>query len=512
MTDRWDAIVFGGGHNGLITATLLAQAGRKTLLCEARENLGGLAAAHEFHPGFRTIGIDHDSSQLRPWLVDKLQLKQHGLELRAESLPVFSPAPAGEGPGLLLHRDPQAAAEELGSDAESYAEFRDFLGRIGPFARKTLDRVPADLSEKRISDLWDLGRTAIGLRLLGRKDMMELFRIGPMCVADWLAEWFEGDRLRALLAAPAVYGGFTGPWSPGTNANLLLYESFATPGAVGDGPALVVALERAARAAGVEIRTGTRVDAIEVDSGRATAVTIAGESLVASAVVAACSPKHALLDLVEPTYLSLRLDNGIRNFRTRGTTAKVHLALTGYPRFAARPELQAAHIRLAEGIDPLEQAFDPIKYRRVGQDLSLDIRVPTVEDPSLAPDGHHVLSIGVHWVPYEVEGGWSEEGRQALRDTVVQRLESYAPGVGSLVAGSEVITPLDLEREHGVSGGQIHHGEHGLDQIFVRPTPECARYATPIEGLYLSGGGSYPGGGITGAPGALAAERILADG
>lgn len=516
MSGRYDAVVIGGGHNGLVTATLLARAGRKVVVLEARESVGGLAAGHEFHPGYRTVGIDHDDTLIRPWVIDKLDLKRHGLEIETEETPVFSPAPAGDGgrngKGILLWRDPECSREELGTDAESYAGYRGFLERVSPFARRALDRVPVDLSEKRIADLWDLAKTAIGLRMLGKSDMMELFRIGPMCVADWLREWFENDRLSALLAGPAVYGGFTGPWSPGTNTNLLLSEAFATPGVRGGAPALVAALERAARGAGVEIRTGSSVESLDVVDRQVQGVVLqGGEKIDANLVAGACSPKHLLLDLVPGSHLSLRLEHGVTHFRTRGTTAKIHLALSGYPAFACRPELRAERVRIAEGIDPLEQAFDPVKYRRFGDDLALDIRVPTVRTRELAPDSHHVFSIGAHFVPYEVEGGWDEQSRARLLETVLCRLEKHAPELRTMVVGSEVLSPADLEGRFGVTGGQMHHGEHGLDQLFVRPTPECARYATPIGGLYLCGGGSYPGGGITGAPGALAAERILSD-
>jgi len=340
--------------------------------------------------------------------------------------------------------------------------------------------------------------------------MMELFRIGPMCVADWLREWFESDRLQALLAGPAVYGGFTGPWSPGTNTNLLLSEAFTTPGVRGGAPAFVAALEKAALAAGVEIRTAAQVKSLEVADQEVRGVLLdSGENIESSLVAGACDPKHLLLDLLPPTHLSLRLEHGITHFRARGTTAKVYLALSGYPAFACRPELRPERIRIAEGIDPLERAFDPVKYRRFGDELALDIRVPTVRTPELAPNGHQVFSIGTHFVPYELEGGWNQASRDQLLETVLKRLEAYVPDIRASVLGSEVLSPADLESRFGVINGHIHHGEHGLDQIFVRPTPECARYATPIRGLYLCGGGSYPGGGITGGPGALGAQRML---
>ncbi len=512
MSGRWDTLVIGGGHNGLVAATLLARAGGKVLVLEARDRVGGLATGEEFHPGYRTAGVDDDTSRLRPWVVDKLGLRRFGLELESEETPIFSPAPAGDGAGLLVWRDAERSRSELGDDAEAYARYRAFLARLAPFARRALDRVPIDISEKKIADLWSLGRTALGLRLLGRRDMMELFRIGPMCVADWLREWFASDRLNALLGAPAVFGGFTGPWSPGTNANLLLHDCFAGPEVRGGAPALVAALERAARAAGVEIRTGARVRRIEVGPSGVAGVTLAGGDGVEGArVAAACNPRHLLLELLPAELLSLRLEHGITHFRSRGTTAKVHLAMNGYPAFACRPELEAAHVRIADGIDPLERAFDPVKYRQLGAEPALEVRVPSLATPGLAPDGCHVLSIGVHFVPYDIEGGWNEASRAQLLENVLEGLERYSPGIRSLVVGDEVLTPLDLESRYGLAGGQIHHGEHGLDQLFVRPTPECARYATPIPGLYLCGGGSYPGGGLTGAPGALGAERMLGD-
>lgn len=510
MSERFDTIVIGGGVNGLTAAIRMARAGRRTLLCEAREHLGGLAASEEFHPGYRTCGVDHDDSRIRPWWVQKLQLERHGLQLRPEPLPTFSPEPAGEGPGLMLWRDADRAAPELGDDASAYAEFRGFLDRVTPFLRRTIDQIPADLAGRKLSDLWQLARSGIALRLLGRADMMELFRIGPMCVADWLGEWFGSDRLRATLAAPAVFGGFTAPWSPGTNANLLLHETFAGAGARGGGPSLVAALEVAARDAGVEVRTGTPVAGIEVGEAETRGVRLeGGETIEAPLVTAACSAKRALLELVPVGRLSLRLEHGIQNFRTRGTTARIHLALTAYPSWASRPDETPIHVCIGDGIDALERAFDPIKYRAFGSDLALDVRIPTVESPDLAPAGHHVLSAAAHWVPERLEGGWTDASRQDLLQTVLRRLEVYAPGIRESVVGSEVLAPPDLESRYGLVGGQIHHGEHGLDQLVVRPTPECARYATPIPGLFLCGGGSYPGGGITGVPGFFAAERML---
>ncbi len=512
MSGAYDVAVVGAGHNGLAAAALLAKRGRRVVVLERREAVGGLAAGEEFHPGYRSAGVLHETAAVRPWAAKLLGLAGHGLELRPEPPPVYVPERGGRG--LLLFRDAEKAAAEIGArsprDAGRYREYRAFLERVGPVFRRLLDAPPADLARPGAGELLRLAGTALRLRLLGREDMMEVLRVSPMCVADWLGEWFEDGLLRAALAGPAVWFGLTGPWSPGTNAALLLSEARAGAPVRGGAPALVAALERAARAYGAELRTGAEVERLEVANGRVSGLSLAGgERLEAACVAASCDPKHLFLDLLPPERLGRRLEKDIGDYRVRGTSAKIHLALAGYPEWSGRPGLTPERIRTGETIDEIERAFDAAKYRRCSERPVLDVHVPSLESPDLAPDGHHVLSILVHYAPYGLEGGWSDEAKERLYEAALGVLSEHAPGIRDLVVGREVLGPADLESRYGVTGGHLLHGEQSLDQLLIRPTPQCARYAAPVPGLYLCGSGSHPGGGLTCAPGALAARAIL---
>jgi phytoene dehydrogenase-like protein len=512
MNRRYDVIVIGAGPNGLTTAALLAKRGRKVLVLERRENIGGLAAGEEFHPGYSTTGVLHDTRRVRRWVVEELGLRRHGLEFRSDPPPVF--LPERDGNGLVLDRDPDRAADELSkrsaADAASYRDYRAFVDRIRPTIRKLADRRPPDLVEPGFGDVLGLGGAALSLRLLGKKDMMEVLRIAPMCVADWLNEWFESDLVKAGLAAPALEGCFAGPWSPGTTTNLLWMEgTVADPIACGP-RALIAALEKAAAANGVEIRCGSAVEALALDDTTVVGVILSGGERVAAAKVAvSCDPRHLFLEIVPRSALSATVERNISNFRARGTTAKVTLAVNTSPVFSCRPDLVPERILIGETIDDLERAFDPVKYRQFSRQPALDISVPTVETPGLAPAGHHVVSILVHCAPYDLEGSWDEASRDELYRAVVDRLSEYAPGIPAAIVGRQVLSPFDLETIYGLSGGHLFHGEHATDQLAVRPAPGCTGYRTPFAGLFLCGSGSHPGGGITCAPGALAARVIL---
>ena len=513
MSERFDVIVIGAGHNGLTTAALLAARGRKVLVLERRDRVGGLAAGEEFYPGHHTAGVLHDTHRVRPWVIDELGLREHGLTTRSDEVPTL--LPEHDGPGILLFRGADTAADELSQrsspDGRRYRDFRAFLERVAPTFRRLADRSPPDLFEPGPSDLLHMGRAALSLRMLGREDMMEVLRITPMCVADWLGEFFETDLLRAGLAWSGIEGCFGGPRSPGTGANLLWQESTVAVSVTGGPRALIDALEKAATSRGTQIRCGAPVEEVVIDSGRVSAVMLeGGERLDAPVVAASCDPRHLFLDLVPSFNLSLGLEGNVASYRARGTTAKVNLAVIGYPEFSSRPGLDAERIRIGENVDELERAFDPVKYRRFSRRPALDIWVPTVATPELAPEGQHVFSILVHCAPYQLDGSWDDESRGELYRTVVGRLAEYAPEIGRSIVGHQVLTPADLESIYGVSGGHLHHGEHAVDQLVVRPTPECMGYATPFEGLFLCGSGSHPGGGITCGPGALAARAILA--
>ncbi len=531
MSERYDAVVIGAGPNGLAAAALLAKRGRKTMVVERREMVGGLAASEEFHPGYRTSGVLHDTSGLRPWVVAALELDKHGLVRRPDPPPVL--VPQREGPGLVLWRDPQRAAEELAALSpgapERYADYRAFVARLDPVFQRLTAGPPPDLFDPGAAGLLSLGRPAFALRRLGRRRFAEVLRVMPTCVADWLGERFESELLKAALAAPAIWSTYTGPRSAGSTTNLLLAETTAGTPVAGGARGLVAALERAAAAHGVEILTSSPVDQLRVRDGRVVGVRLgSGERIEAPAVLASCDPKRLFLRHLPPELLTHRLGRDVANLRTRGTAAKIDLALSAYPEFACRPGLVAESIRTGESLEEQERAFDAVKYRRFSERPILDVQVPTVEasgpTSELAPTGHHVFSILVHFAPYRLdvdgaagsdpaadpERGWSEEQRERLYQAVMRVLAGYAPGIEGLVVGRRVLTPRDFESQYGVTGGHLHHGEHAIDQLLVRPTPETARYRTPYPGLYLCGSGSHPGGGLTCAPGVLGARAALA--
>lgn len=506
-----DAIVIGAGANGLACAALLAKQGLKVVVVEARENIGGLAQPVEFHPGYQSGGLLHDTTILRPWIVETLSLVHHGLRLRQNRPDVLA---LGEpGKGLLLSGDRLHAAGEIATlserDADAYLEFCAFLDRLRPILAQFFDQPPLDLIDTGLGDLWAMLRQGLSLRKLGRKGSLELARLMPMCVGDWLDEWFETDLLKAALALPAVAGTFTGPRSPGTNANLLMHEAAAGPGLQAGAPALIRALEKSARASGTSIRTNTRVSHLLTDGKKIEGVMLdSGEELRAPVVASSADPKTTLLKLLPAGALPRNVEEALSSFRTRGTTGQVLLAVDREVAFACEPRKAIAHARTGTHILDIERAYDAVKYREVSQTPILDIHIPTVERQNLAPKGHTVISVLVHFVPHNREGGWDDSARKALGDQVVTQLEAHAPGLEDAIVARDVLTPVDIETRYGTTGGHIHHGEHALDQLLVRPAPGCNRYATPIDGLYLCGSGSHPGGGLTCAPGALAATAI----
>ena len=509
----YDVIVIGGGHNGLTAAGLLAKAGRKVLLLERRDRLGGLCSPEEFHPGYKVPGVLHDTASVRPQVVDALQLERHGLSLRSEEVPTY--LPKLNASGLLLYRDPTLAAAEIGrisaKDAQSYADFRAFLARVQGFFRRITEQRAPDLKNMSLGHLFEIAGSALALRRLPEKDLLEVLRIGPMSVADWLNEWFETSLLKAGLAHQAVSGNWLGPWSSGTVVTFLLSEISARREVVGGPASLVRALEAACRDRGAEIRLRNAAARIVLTSGRVRGVALEdGSEIAAPVVLSSCDPKRTFLGLMSPRDVPPGLADGIRTWRCRGTTAKIHLALSGGLEFAGRPGAQIEAARTGENLDELERAFDAVKYGERSQLPVLDVRVPSLSDPTLAPAGHHVVSILAHFAPYHLRGGWNQERREALGEAVLASLSRHAPTLRERLVSGEVLTPLDLEERLGITEGHIHHGEQCLDQLFsLRPLPSCSRHSTPVPGLYLASGGTHPGGGVTCAPGALAADAVL---
>jgi phytoene dehydrogenase-like protein len=512
----FDAIVIGAGPNGLAAAARLAGAGRKVVVLERAAAPGGLSAKHEFHPGYTVPGVLHDEG-----LVPRAIAERLGLAKLSDGRLAFRKAPAlyiaeANGPGILLAGD-ELGADAIGKrsqrDAQSYRQLRAFLGRITPLIRAVLTDAPPSLSPGSAGDFWQIAQRGLSVLRLSRKDLLELARTAPMCVADFLNERFETPLLVEALAAPAVASTWSGPWSAGTTTNFLLRECAGGEALAGGPPALVAALLAAGRAAGAEVRTGAEVRRIRLDRGKAVGVTLAsGETVDAPVVLSSADPKRTMLDLLAPGSLPLKIEEELHRVRSRGSAAKVHLALSG-PLELNRSEgrLDEA-IRIGGGhVDELERAYDAIKYRRFSERPHLEIRVPSVADPGLAPAGHHVVSILASFAPSNLEGGWTAEARERLGDAVIAVLERYAPDVRQRIVAREILTPADLETHFALTGGQLHHGEMALDQLLVmRPSPSAARYRTAIPGLFLGGSGSHPGGGVRPTAGVLAAEAVLA--
>ncbi|NNF05783.1 MAG: NAD(P)/FAD-dependent oxidoreductase [Candidatus Eisenbacteria bacterium] len=506
-----DIIIIGAGHNGLTAATYLAKRGHKILVLEAADAIGGLARSHKFHGEFRSAGLHHDTTAFRPWVAGDLSLEKYGLR-RAESPPAYF-LPQKDGRGVVLHHGPDLAAKEIDPlsehDALRYSGYRAWISNVQDAVRSITEEVAPDIIAAHGGQVFPLIPKMLGLRRLGASTMMGLLRVMPMAVADVVSEWFEHELIRSALAAPATYHQFVGPWSPGTGANWLFHESVAETPVVGGASAVTDALEKAARAAGVEIRTGSPVAEILISDSMVQGVSLEnGETISAPRVGASCDPKQVFLKLLPSTAVTFKLKNRIQNFRTVGTAAKIHLALNSPLTFDGRPDHEPSYVRITDTLDTMERAFDGVKYGELPVEPVLDIHVPSQEDPSLCPSGSAVASVLVHHVPYAPIEGWENGNREKLLDTVVNRLEHFSSGVRANIVGSEVLTPLDLETSYRLPQGHMHHGDHAIDQLLFRPSPECVQYATPIEGLYLCGSGSHPGGGITGAPGALAAKTM----
>ena len=503
---KYDVIVIGAGHNGLTTAAFLAKSGRRVVVLEQRDQIGGMAAAEEFHRGYIAPGVLHDTATVRHNLIRSLDLPRHGLELGAPPS-IYAPESGG---GLLLHSDVSRAREEIARfsqrDADRYKEFCSFVSRTKSFINGLLDDAPPDLLSPSPRIDWSLLKKGNALRKLGKSDMMELARVVPMSAADWLDEWFETDLLKALLAGPAIHGAFMGPRSPGSALNVLIWECRKGPVVKGGAPALVRALEQSAEANGAEIRTSAKVEGIAVEGGMVVGVTVDGERIECRAVASSCDPRKTMLELVPASEITDTLAGRMKAFRARGTSAKVNIALDARLELAGRPGEAVEVVRTGECLDDLEKAFDAIKYKRFSERPILDIYVPA--SGVYAPPGHSVMSVMAYFVPYELDGDWNYTQREALGEAVVTVLNEFAPRIKDAVQSVEVLTPVELESRYGSTEGHVYHGEHALDQLLIRPAPECSGYRSPIGGLYLCGSGSHPGGGLTCTPGALAARVI----
>ena len=522
----YDVTIIGGGHNGLVAAAYLAKSGLKTLVLERREVVGGGAVTEEIAPGFRVSALDHTAGPFSSEVAADLKLSQFGLEMIVPEARVLALSP--DGRTLAIYNNTARTVGELknfsANDADRYPEFVNSFARIGRVLAPLISMTPPSIDRPNKTDLWELGKVGLAFRKLGKKDEYRLLRWGPMAVADLVSEWFETELLRATVAARGISGAFAGPWSAGTSLGLL-WQAAMDGSAIGSATyarggmgALSTALAEAAKKAGAEIRTRAAVSAIaNADTDSPKVVLESGEEIESRIVVSNADPRTTFLNLVDPVDLDPNFLSKMRNYRAPGTVAKLNLALESLPAFRGvngdDTKLKlGGRIHIGPDIDYLERAFDASKYGEFSAEPYLDITIPSLNDPSLAPEGKHVMSIHVQFAPYKLNHGDWTTRREEFAENALSLLERYAPAVRESIVAAQVLTPLDLENTYGLSGGHIHHGEQTLDQFFTfRPLIGWAQYRTPLKRLYLCGAGTHPGGGLTGLNGANAAREIARD-
>jgi phytoene dehydrogenase-like protein len=488
----------------------MAKKGKRVAIIEKRNAPGGLAESVEFERGFKSAGVWHGTGN-----VSKSVMSSLGLEslIQNEAPTVYALKESGRCAAISGPTDRTAfsIAQHSAADARNYARYRTFMERIRPVLSRFLTRPALNLLEVEREAPVEVVTRALGLRLLGSRDMVELLRIAPMPVRDFLNEYFESDFIKGALSMDAVLGTFTAPRSPGTTMNLLMHESIAGLSIKGGSLALTEALVRRASELGVQISTGSAVTKILIENSSVKGVELeSGVMIAAEAVSASCNPKTVLLDLLPVGALTYTTEHRISNFRTYGTAAHLLLAVDGPVLFqGATAEHKMCNVRIAPTLDYVEKAFDSIKYNKLAEEPVLDIAIPTIENATLAPDGKSVVSILIGYAPYKLDGGWTDEARGILTKKVINTISRFAPEFEKKIIASKLSSPVDLENDYGLDGGHLHHGEPGLDQILVRPIPECFNHETPVHGLTLCGSGTHPGGTVSCMAGALATRRIV---
>ena len=522
----YDVIIVGGGHNGLVAAAYLAGAGRSVLVLEKRELVGGCAVTEEIWPGYKVSTASYLTSLLQERIICELELERFGYHVDAKDPAFFSAFP--DDRYLFMWQDDAKTLAEIAKfseyDAAIFPAYEHQLARLSAVVESLLLTTPPEFPPRAIGDYVDYLKLAGKLIGLSARDTIALVKVFTKSAADLLDEWFESEEVKVTLATDGVIGANGGPRSPGT-AYILLHHVMGSVGGKrglwgfvrGGMGAVSNAIADSARSRGAEIRTNADVEQVLMANGQVRGVVLrGGEEIRASIVASNLTPHQTFLRLLDPRELPPALIAPLGAYRSEGTSCKINLALNGLPNFRALPGTPGpqhrATMHICPSIEYVERAWDDAKYGKPSQSPLLELTIPTMYDPTLAPAGKHIMGIFLQYAPYTLRDSNWDEQREPFANRVIELIEEYAPGFRSLIDHMQVLTPLDLERRFGLTGGNIFHGEMSLDQMFVmRPVPGCARYRTPVPGLYLCGSGTHPGGGVMGAPGYNAAREMLRD-
>ncbi|MBI3950213.1 MAG: NAD(P)/FAD-dependent oxidoreductase [Acidobacteria bacterium] len=527
MAQRYEAIIVGGGHNGLVTAAYLARAGVKVLVLERRPVLGGACVTEEPWPGYRVSTLAYLCSLLQLPIIRELELARVGLHLYPKDPAFFTAFP--DGRHIFFWQDERETLREISKfsarDAAAYPAYEKELERLAEFIEPLLMQTPPNITLRRMSDVWSLARLGLLALKMEDPDLVRLLKVMTQSARDFLNERFESEEVKATLATDGVIGTNGGPATPGTAYILLHHVMGAATGrrglwgfVRGGMGAICEMLAQSAQGHGATIRTSAGVKQIVIQDSRAIGVALTdGEEIRGDVIVSNADPKRTFLHLVGPEHLEEDFRRAIENFRSEGASFKINLAMDGVPDFRAFPgsSLGPPHratIHVCPSMDYIDRAWDDARTGEPSEFPMLECTIPTAYDDSIAPPGNHIMSLFVQYAPYRLKDGNWDELKEAFADRCIDILAEYAPNIKDIVLHRQVISPLDMEREYGLTGGNIFHGELSLDQLFfLRPLSGWAQYRTPIRNLYLCGSGTHPGGGVMGAPGYNAARAILKD-